>query len=255
MKWLCILFVFVLSALAQPPVPARIPPTNPMQEAIAKQRAAAAVQRESVRKQFEMAEQWRAATPPALDPPAMEAAPADCDPIAEAELAPMIDTAAKGHEIQPKLLRAVMEQESGLRPCAVSPKGAQGLMQLMPDTAGQLGVEDPFDPKQNIEGGARFLKQLLDKYKGDLPLALGAYNAGPSTVDQTGKVPDIPETRDYVAAILKKMLAAPPSEPKPVAPSEPKPAPPAEPKPPPPSEPKLAAPSEPKPVAPIVPPR
>jgi soluble lytic murein transglycosylase-like protein len=215
MKWLCILFVFVLSALAQPPVPARIPPTNPMQEAIAKQRAAAAVQRESVRKQFEMAEQWRAATPPTLDPPAMEAAPADCDPIAETELAPMIDTAAKGHELQPKLLRAVMEKESAFRPCAVSPKGAQGLMQLMPDTAGQFGVSDAFDPKQNIEAGATFLKQLLDKYKGDIGMALGAYNAGSSTVDQAGGIPNIAETRDYVDAILKK-IALPPAEPRPV---------------------------------------
>jgi soluble lytic murein transglycosylase-like protein len=186
-----------------------------MQEAIAKQRAAAAVQRESVRKQFEMAEQWRAATPPTLDPPAMEAAPADCDPIAETELAPMIDTAAKGHELQPKLLRAVMEKESAFRPCAVSPKGAQGLMQLMPDTAGQFGVSDVFDPKQNIEAGATFLKQLLDKYKGDIGMALGAYNAGSSTVDQAGGIPNIAETRDYVDAILKK-IALPPAEPRPV---------------------------------------
>lgn len=183
-----------------------------MQEAVSKQRAAAAVQRQSVRKQFEMAEQWRAATPPALDPPDIEVAPADCDPIAETELAPMIDTAAKGHELQPKLLRAVMERESGFHPCAVSPKGAQGLMQLMPDTAGQFGVSDAFDPKQNIDAGATFLKQLLDKYKGDIGMALGAYNAGPSTVDQAGGIPNIPETRDYVDAILKKI-----AEPRPVS--------------------------------------
>lgn len=145
----------------------------------------------------------------------MEAAPADCDPIAETELAPMIDTAAKGHELQPKLLRAVMEKESAFRPCAVSPKGAQGLMQLMPDTAGQFGVSDAFDPKQNIEAGATFLKQLLDKYKGDIGMALGAYNAGSSTVDQAGGIPNIAETRDYVDAILKK-IALPPAEPRPV---------------------------------------
>jgi len=145
----------------------------------------------------------------------MEAAPADCDPIAETELAPMIDTAAKGHELQPKLLRAVMEKESAFRPCAVSPKGAQGLMQLMPDTAGQFGVSDVFDPKQNIEAGATFLKQLLDKYKGDIGMALGAYNAGSSTVDQAGGIPNIAETRDYVDAILKK-IALPPAEPRPV---------------------------------------
>ena len=215
MKWLC--FVLLPAALAQtaPQTPAQ-PARNPFQEAMEKQRAAAAIQRDAVRKQAEMAAQWR--TPATSLTEATEAPEPECGPIAEVELTPMIDAAAQAHSVQPKLLRAVMERESGFRPCAVSPKGAQGLMQLMPDTAGELGVEDAFDPTQNIDGGARFLKQLLDKYKGDLPLALGAYNAGPSTVDQTGKVPDIPETRDYVAAILKKMLAAPTSEPKPVAP-------------------------------------
>jgi soluble lytic murein transglycosylase-like protein len=75
----------------------------------------------------------------------------------------------------------------------------------MPDTAEQLAVHDVFDPKENIEAGAKYLKQLLDKYKGDLKLALGAYNAGPTTVDQAGGIPDIPETRDYVDSILKKL--------------------------------------------------
>lgn len=202
MTWLG--FLVVSSALAQTPAPSKPPARNPFQEAMEKQRAAAAVQREAVRKQVEMANQWRA--------PAVAPAETDCDPIAEVELTPMIDAAAQTHSVQPKVLRAVIEQESGFRPCAVSRKGAQGLMQLMPETAGQLGVEDAFDPKQNIEGGARYLKELLDKYKGDLSLALGAYNAGPSTVDQAGKIPDIPETRDYVAAILKKLAAPPESK-------------------------------------------
>ena len=79
-------------------------------------------------------------------------------------------------------------------------------------TAVQFGVSDAFDPKQNIEAGATFLKQLLDKYKGDIGMALGAYNAGPSTVDQAGGIPNIPETRDYVDAILKKI-----AEPRPVS--------------------------------------
>jgi soluble lytic murein transglycosylase-like protein len=209
MKWL--FFLVASAALAQTPVQpgSGVGTRNAIQEALAKQRAAAAIQREAVRKQAEMAAQWRA---PAIS--ATDAPEAECSPIADVELTRMIDAAAQTHSVQPKLLRAVMEQESGFRPCAVSPKGAQGLMQLMPDTAGELGLEDPFDPKQNIDAGAQFLKQLLDKYKGDLPLALGAYNAGPTTVDQTGKVPDIPETRDYVAAILKRLAAAPPSEPK-----------------------------------------
>jgi soluble lytic murein transglycosylase-like protein len=84
-------------------------------------------------------------------------------------------------------------------------------MQLLPATAVQFGVSDAFDPKQNVQAGATFLKQLLDKYKGDIGMALGAYNAGSSTVDQAGGIPNIPETRDYVDAILKKI-----AEPRPV---------------------------------------
>jgi soluble lytic murein transglycosylase-like protein len=104
-------------------------------------------------------------------------------------------------------------QESAFRPCAVSAKGAEGLMQLMPETAAELGVADPFDPRQNLDGGARFLKQLLDKYKGDLPQALGAYNAGPKTVDESGGVPDLQETREYVDAILAKAGLKPAEQP------------------------------------------
>ena len=129
-----------------------------------------------------------------------------------------IETTAKAQDVKPELLRAVMEQESAYRPCAVSSKGAQGLMQLMPATAQELGVIDPFDPKENISAGAKFLKQLMDKYAGDLPKALGAYNAGPANVDQAGGVPDIPETKNYVDAILKKMgitRTAPPNIPMP----------------------------------------
>ena len=208
MKWFCWMAVPV--ALAQTP---EQPARSPIQQALDKQRAAAAIQREAVRKQADLAAQWRS---PVIS--ARETPEADCGPMAEVELTPMIDAAAQTHSVQPKLLRAVMEQESAYRPCAVSSKGAQGLMQLMPDTSGKLGVEDPFDPKQNIEAGAKYLKELLDKYKGDLPRALGAYNAGPSTVDQAGQVPDIPETRDYVAAILKKLAAAPLADPKPPPP-------------------------------------
>ena len=84
-------------------------------------------------------------------------------------------------------------------------------MQLMPETALELGVADPFDPKENVEAGAKYLKQLLDRYKGDLSQALGAYNSGPSTVDQAGGVPNIQETRSYVDAILKRMEATRPN--------------------------------------------
>ena len=192
MRWFALLVI--PAALAQSPA------RNPFQEAMEKQRAAVAVQRESVKKQVEMAREWRA---PSLSGTSLS--PPDCDPMADVELTPMIDAAAQKHSVEPKLIRAVMEQESGLRPCALSPKGAQGLMQLMPETSGQLGVGDAFDAKENVEGGARYLKELLDKYKGDVSLALAAYNAGPTAVDQAGRIPEIPETVDYVTAILKKL--------------------------------------------------
>ena len=110
----------------------------------------------------------------------------ECEPIPEVELTPLIDAAAQGNHVQTKLLRGVIEQESANRPCAVSMKGAKGLMQLMPATIEQFQVDDPFEPKQNIAAGAKYLKQLLDRYKGDIKLALAAYNTGPGTVDQAG---------------------------------------------------------------------
>jgi len=175
-----------------------------MQSAMEKQRASIARQRAAVRMQAQTVGTWLAPGPE--ESPAVAGAPqAPCDPIADAEVAALIEGAAKAHEVQPKLLRAVIEQESGFRPCAVSAKGAQGLMQLMPATATELGVRDPFDPKENIEAGATYLKQLIDKFKGDLAQALGAFNAGPGAVDQANGIPDIPETRDYVGAILQKV--------------------------------------------------
>ncbi len=128
-----------------------------------------------------------------------------CDPLPETQLTPLIEDAAKREDLQPNLIRAVVQKESAARPCAVSLKGAQGLMQIMPSTAIQLSVVDPFDPKQNIDAGSKFLKQLLTKYGGDLSLALGAYNAGAGRVDKEGGIPSIPETQNYVAEILEKM--------------------------------------------------
>ena len=128
-----------------------------------------------------------------------------CDAIADLAVTPLIEGAAKAHDLQPNLIRAVIEQESGFRPCAVSSMGAEGLMQLMPDTAEQLGVSDPFDAGQNIEAGAKYLKDLIDKYKGDLAQALAAYNAGPGVTDRIGGIPAIPETIDYVDSIMKKV--------------------------------------------------
>lgn len=113
-----------------------------------------------------------------------------------------MEKAAKQEDVDKDTLRAVMQQESAFRPCSVSPKGAMGLMQLMPATASQFGVSDPFDNERNVEAGATFLKQLLVRYGGDLTLALGAYNAGPAKVDASGGVPDIPETQNYIKQIL-----------------------------------------------------
>jgi soluble lytic murein transglycosylase-like protein len=136
-----------------------------------------------------------------------------CEPIADAVVAPIIESASKSQKVEPKLLRAVIDQESGFHPCAMSSRGAKGLMQLMPETADQFSVRDPFDPRENIEAGATLLKQFLDRYNGDLPQALAAYNAGPRRVDESGGIPDIPETRDYVESILGKLRSKDPDPP------------------------------------------
>lgn len=159
-----------------------------------------AVQLEAARKQAQTAGTHLMPWAPVLPLPA----DAECEPLPDAIVAPLVEDAAKSHEVQPNLLRAVIERESGFRACAVSPKGAEGLMQLMPQTVDDLGVSDPFDPKENIDAGAKFLKQLLDLFKGDVAQALGAYNAGPAAA-KSGAIPDIPETRDYVDAIMKKL--------------------------------------------------
>lgn len=114
----------------------------------------------------------------------------------------LINTYGQKYNLDPGLIEAVIEAESGFRPAAVSPKGALGLMQLMPDTADELGVKDPLDPAQNIEGGTKYLRSLLDEFKGDLPRALAAYNAGAKTVKDQGGIPPFKETQDYVKKVL-----------------------------------------------------
>jgi soluble lytic murein transglycosylase-like protein len=190
------------AVLAQAPPPQS--PGDAMRAAIEKQKAAVAVQREAIRKQAESA----GARSMPWDPPSL-VADAPCDPIADEIVAPILAGAAKAQNVKVDLLRAIIGQESGFRPCAVSSRGAIGLMQLMPSTIEQLDVKDAFDPKENIDAGAKYLKQLMDKYKGDLAQALGAYNAGPGAVDRSGGVPMFPETQDYVKAILQKVGAAP----------------------------------------------
>jgi soluble lytic murein transglycosylase-like protein len=141
-------------------------------------------------------------------PPA-ESGTTDCEPLPRAQLDPLIQEAAAKTGIEPRLVRAVIDQESGGRPCALSARGAEGLMQLMPATADEYDVDDPFDPKQNVEAGTRLLRSLLDRYQNDPSLALSAYNAGSTRVDQAGGVPAIPETVDYVTAILEKLRLLP----------------------------------------------
>ncbi|MFL6415677.1 MAG: lytic transglycosylase domain-containing protein [Bryobacteraceae bacterium] len=134
-----------------------------------------------------------------------EAMNLDCGALAPRETERLVQTAARTQSVSPDLLRAVIRQESAFRPCAISEKGAQGLMQLMPATAAAFNVSDPFDPQQNILGGAAYLRQLMQRYGGDASLALSAYNAGPQLVDRIAGIPDIPETQNYVTSIFRDM--------------------------------------------------
>jgi soluble lytic murein transglycosylase-like protein len=114
-----------------------------------------------------------------------------------------IDQAASRHNVDPNLVRAVIKVESNFNPNAVSRKGAVGLMQLMPQTARQLNVTNPFDPQQNVDAGVRHLKQLMENYGGDVKLTLAAYNAGQGAVARSGGVPHFAETRNYVKRITQ----------------------------------------------------
>lgn len=124
------------------------------------------------------------------------------------DLRGLAEAAAKRHGLDPALVLAVVSVESAFRPDAVSPKGAQGLMQLMPATAASLGVADPLDPEQNLDGGTRHLRELVALYGGDLTRALAAYNAGAGAVARHGGVPPFRETRDYVRKVLRLYQAA-----------------------------------------------
>lgn len=124
----------------------------------------------------------------------------------KSQLLGMINKIAQKNGIDEKLVQAVIKQESGFNPNATSRTGAMGLMQLMPATAKALGVNDPYNAAQNVDGGVRYLKSMLDKYNGNIILALAAYNAGPGAVDKYDGVPPYKETQNYVKNILANYL-------------------------------------------------
>jgi soluble lytic murein transglycosylase-like protein len=147
------------------------------------------------------AEEYVPAIPAPLTPsPAVRAG----EPPAPQQLA---DAAAEKYGLPPGLVRSVMKAESAFRPQAVSPKGAIGLMQLMPSTAQTLGV-DPHDPAQNVDAGTRYLRELLEKYAGGLRHALAAYNAGPASVEKYGGLPPYPETLNYIRRVERDWLSS-----------------------------------------------
>ena len=123
--------------------------------------------------------------------------------LSERELEPVIKRHSSRQQLHPALIRAVIKAESNFDPRAISRAGALGLMQLMPQTAARMDVRDAFDPDENVGGGTKYLRQLLDRFHGNLPLALAAYNAGENIVDRYQSLPPIDETRQYVRKVLR----------------------------------------------------
>jgi soluble lytic murein transglycosylase-like protein len=185
------------------------------QESVGLQRRSIERQREAVRPQegprptpryiprIEQAEDfqgWNASGNWASAPPGPR-----CEPVPQMLLQSVVHRAATAYSVAPSLINAVIHQESGGYPCAVSEKGAIGLMQLMPGTASELGVREPFDVDQNVNAGTRLLADLMARYKGDLNRVLAAYNAGSAAVDKAGGPPAFPETLNYIRSVLEQI--------------------------------------------------
>ncbi len=130
--------------------------------------------------------------------------PLDTSEAPNRNVAAIVSAVSARHQLDSDFISSVIDAESGFNPRAISPKGAQGLMQLMPGTASKLGVEDPFDPAANVDGGTHYLRYLLDYYQGDMAKTLAAYNAGPQRVAQYNGVPPYRETRTYVGRVIRE---------------------------------------------------